>query len=99
MFKKVKNKCIGIDISNEQIVACAVSKRGKVLHYVGFENDGEDLAQTIVELVLKLFEDSGIKKEEVNHISIGSSEETVSNELKDFVESELNIKCYITNSN
>lgn len=99
MFKKQNNKCIGIDITDVQLVACAVSKSGEILHFVGVENETDDLENDVIALIEKLLEDSGIKKEEITHIGIGSTEYDVLSELKSVVETELGIKCYLANKN
>lgn len=99
MCKNQKNKYIGVDVTKEQLLACAVSEKGEMLYYVGIENDDDDLQSAIIELVGILLEDSGIKAGEIMHIGVGSVNESVPKDIKQGIEDALNIPCHIADKN
>ncbi len=91
-----KKRYIGIDIG-DHIVACMVTKRGKIKHMTS-KHPSDDLANDVIELVKVLLEKSRTKPANVVHIAIGSVEEDLSvyTDLVGAVTEAFGVPCHVT---
>ena len=91
-----KKRYMGIDIG-EQMVACLVTKRGRIKHMTS-KHPSDDITNDVIELVKVLLEKSKTKAEDVVHIAIGSVETdlTAHPDMSKEVSDAFGIPCHMT---